>query len=421
MTCLSTLPVEIWREIFVIVRGEDQWRPLRQEPMVRVFNLCRSYNTRNEFDMRKAQANFSNLLATCKTLQPLIEEILWGSIHLKLDRLVDGTFKRAAVGCGVLGKRRGEWTRELWLTTAVCADTVQECVWPIHALCPNLQGYFLYTDKRADRNAQQLGDLFRVLEGNTLAVIGDWASRITSLSMYSGPQGGPRWPSIDDISRWFPSLHTLIAEGCEALCGRPRESLTPFSTFPCLRRLSYCHWGQSEIILHEINAPKLEFLRIKAPRYTEEMNRILKFLSHTTHPLASLYLQAFSITEQVAFLDRVLKICTELQSLVIDLRHSRSLKLELINSSISRASSVVFPLQQLVLIVDGLLEGEGRGPQLARLLQHTFPPNLFPHIKTITLESESTAEDSIIKLLIETVKDTIPQAEVTWDYYTQAV
>ncbi|KAG8834046.1 hypothetical protein FRC18_002678, partial [Serendipita sp. 400] len=125
MTCLSTLPVEIWREIFVIVRGEDQWRPLRQEPMVRVFNLCRSYNTRNEFDMRNAQADFSNLLATCKTLQSLIEEILWTSIHLKLDRLVDGTFKRAAMGRGVLGKRRGEWTRELWLTTAVCADTVQ--------------------------------------------------------------------------------------------------------------------------------------------------------------------------------------------------------------------------------------------------------------------------------------------------------
>ncbi|KAG8816465.1 hypothetical protein FRC18_000995 [Serendipita sp. 400] len=83
----------------------------------------------------------------------------------------------------------------------------------------------------------------------------------------------------------------------------------------------------------------------------------------------------------------------------------------------SRASSVVFPLQQLVLIVNGTLEGERCGSQLAMLLQHIFPPNLFPHIKTITLESESIAEDSIIKLLIKTVKDTIPQADVMWGYY----
>ncbi|KAG8751823.1 hypothetical protein FRC14_007582 [Serendipita sp. 396] len=369
--------------------------------------------------MRKAQADFSNLLTTSKALQPLIEKILWSSmIHLKVNRLIDGTFERAAMAFGVSERRHGEWTRELWLSMAQGTASMEACVWPIHALCPNLRKYSLYMDWMADCNIQHLNDILEGM-GNTPAVLVDWASRITSFSMYSFPRDGSTWPNIHDISRWFPSLQTLIVE--DYSWGWREEPRTTVATFPCLRHLSYNQERSLTSILHTINAPKLELLRIETPVDGKEREQTFKFLSRTKHTLVSLYLHYCPKTGHISFLDRVLETCTGLQILVLDFEWCPDFKSELVGFPTLRAPSVMPSLQRLILVVDGFLRVRKRGvTELTAFLQRRFSSDLFPHIKSVALEKQFAFEDSITKPLIETVEVTMPQAKVTWDYYIQA-
>ncbi|KAG8816993.1 hypothetical protein FRC17_000101 [Serendipita sp. 399] len=364
---------------------------------------------RVERQLHKRQAKFSKLLRICKTLYPLVEEILWSSIHLFMDTVPRRPVIEAALGAGTSRRPRGEWTRELWVTfVQPWKYNGPPQPWSIYSLFTNLRDYTLNIHDYRQPPSFHDESLFRSDDQAA-----DRASKITSLSLRLKMMGEEE---IQFLAKWFTSLQRLTIW----VDHMPEPEVQAVATFPVLRHLSVTESSRyANHLLMVMSAPQLESLCVERG---VRGSGGLEFFLGAKHTLVSLFATSiffFPYKVKELSMTAIIYALPKLQSLDAAFDPLEDTP-GTVHPDLLAMQNTVFPLEDLRLTVYYLFnKGSSLSPEeLPRFLKYYFPSDWFPHIKRIVLKADIMIEDKNCAdraaHLEEAVESAMPQAEVTW-------